>query len=64
MNRNKDYIDKIILKKLKKLREKVQTLEHYKGKPFDPEDSLDSDELMKYQYYIMCEDNERFRRTS
>jgi len=48
-----ENIDKVILAKLKKLGKKVQTLNNYKGKPFDPKDSLGSDNLIKYQYDLI-----------
>ena len=48
-----ENIDKVILAKLKKLGKKVQTLKDYKGKPFDPQDSFGSDNLIEYQYDLI-----------
>jgi uncharacterized phage-associated protein len=45
-----ESIDKVLLKKLKELGNKVESLKNYKGNPFDPKDSLGDDNLIKYQY--------------
>ena len=41
----------LIREALKKIN-KSQSLKYYRGKPFDPKDSL-GDDLMEYQYYLM-----------
>jgi len=47
-----ESIDKVLLKKLRELGKKVESLKNYRGKPFDPKDSLGGDDLIKYQYNL------------